>query len=252
MGWSKTCVFCGYNNFFIDSRQICNNCGRDLSKSPDGSKFQIEENEWAIIQELEKLVGSEVEDAERLELLVDDDESGFRLVADGAHVIGLDVHGYQLQSLPDTLGKLTKLKRLDISQIELEVLPESFGELSQLVDLNLSGNQFTSLPLVICKLVLLKELNLEDNELTSLPESIGQLGALKELNLTGNKLAWIPDTIGNLQSLETLVLMENPLKKLPPSLLLMKSLKKIWIDKRLATDEVTKQLLKQNVTVKLM
>ena len=68
---------------------------------------------------------------------------------DEAHRTGaveLSLGGLGLTSLPDSIGRLSKLETLDLLDNKLTALPESIGQLSQLRRLDLGGNQLTTLP----------------------------------------------------------------------------------------------------------
>src|SRR5258708_6370856 len=91
-------------------------------------------------------------------------------------VVALNLSG--LDSLPDSIGRLTKLKRFSLSN-ELTSLPESIGTLTQL-----------------------RRLNVCTNRLTSLPESLSQLNRLTYFHISSNRLGVLPDWIGRLPELE--------------------------------------------------
>src|SRR5258706_3608829 len=98
----------------------------------------------------------------------------------------LDLRSMALTELPESIGQLTKLKKLDLSwgykdekqKNQLATLPDSLGQLTQLTELNLSDNQLTALPDSLGQLMQLQSLNLSDNQLTALPDSLGQLTQL--------------------------------------------------------------------------
>ncbi len=83
--------------------------------------------------------------------------------------------------------QISHVTKLDLSFNQLESIPDSISKLTNLQDLNLESNQFRFLPESIGSLTNLKNLNLSFNNLTFLPESIGSLTNLHTLNLSFNK-----------------------------------------------------------------
>ena len=93
--------------------------------------------------------------------------------------IELDLRSMALTELPESIGQLTKLKKLalgidyskkDRKQNQLTTLPESLGQLMQLTSLNISNNQLTALPESLGQLQNLERFDLYSNKLTSLPK----------------------------------------------------------------------------------
>ncbi|MBQ9683778.1 MAG: DUF2971 domain-containing protein [Neisseriaceae bacterium] len=107
-----------------------------------------------------------------------------------------------LITLPDSIGKLTKLNKLRLYVCEnLTTLPESIGKLYQLEELCLNECfSLTELPESIGKLTQLTELNLSCCEkLKRLPENIGDLTQLCYMSLhLCRSLVSLPESIGNL------------------------------------------------------
>ena len=137
---------------------------------------------------------------------------------DLSHVYSKKEEKNQLTVLPPSLGQLTQLTELDLSSNQLTTLPDSLGQLSQLTNLNLSNNGLTALPDSLGQLTQLTSLNLSKNQLTSLPPSLGQLTLLTSLDLSRNQLTSLPDSLGQLTQLTELSLSSNQLTTLPPSL----------------------------------
>ena len=139
----------------------------------------------------------------------------------------LDLRGMGLSELPESLGRLTSLRRLDLgcyrsrsreTDNQLVVLPESLGQLTQLQSLDLAGNQLVALPESLGQLTQLQSLDLAGNQLVALPESLGQLTQLQSLNLSFNQLAALPESLAGLTQLHKLDLSGNQLVALPESL----------------------------------
>lgn len=134
-------------------------------------------------------------------------------------------------SLPDEVGRFTRLKALSLHDTLVENLPDSIGELSQLRELvvsyqhpsyfrHLIGERcpLCRIPETISSLQKLETLDLSGNSIRALPEAIGDLKALKILRLAGCPLTALPESIGKLANLEVLDLSGCPLKRLPESL----------------------------------
>eukprot|EP00729_Bicosta_minor_P032704 gene32704-biopygen26504 len=138
-----------------------------------------------------------------------------KMLADGTlHTYADDVlnlTGSKIETLPDSLGKLTHLKTLNLEQCDnLETLPETgVAGLVNLEVLDLgSCTKLKQLPQSIAKLTKLKTLNLVDCEnLETLPETgVAGLVNLEALNLQScyEKLKQLPQSIAKLTKLKTL------------------------------------------------
>src|SRR5271166_6563639 len=110
-------------------------------------------------------------------------------------------------------------RTLDLALLELNTLPEAIGRLSKLQELDLPSNQLSTVPKAIGQLSKLQELDLSRNQLSTLPEAIGQLSKLQELDLSRNRLSTLPDAVERLERLEKLFLHGNPGLGLPDEVL---------------------------------
>jgi hypothetical protein len=124
------------------------------------------------------------------------------------HVTELNLSKNKLSgSIPESLGKLSKLKDLILHENQLSgSIPESLGKLSNLEVLILHENQLSgSIPESLGKLSNLEGLILHENQLSgSIPESLGNLSNLKVLLLHNNKLCGdIPLSLVNLNKIKT-------------------------------------------------
>jgi internalin A len=108
------------------------------------------------------------------------------------HLKRLFLHNNQLTELPEFIGRLVKLDTLFADNSGLKVLPKSIGQLTQLSYLVLSANQLTELPESIGQLARLRELYLSENQLAALPESLRNLTQLEKLDLHGNSALGLP------------------------------------------------------------
>jgi len=131
----------------------------------------------------------------------------------------LDLSDLGLTRLPESIERLSRLRRLDLSSNKLTALPESIGTLTHLQHIYLSANQLSMLPEAIGRLAHLQHLDLGGNQLTTLPESIGALSQLRVLDLTNGMLKSLPESIRKLSSLQELYLHEQPYLGLPPEIL---------------------------------
>jgi len=77
----------------------------------------------------------------------------------------------------------------------IQELPTSLGKLTRLKKLILKRNNLESLPYTIEKLTLLKQLDLSHNNFSKFPEIIGSLRSLEILNLKHNKVQVIPEQL---------------------------------------------------------
>jgi len=100
----------------------------------------------------------------------------------------LDLSGFKLTELPESMGQLTQLRTLSLANNQLTALPEWLGQLTQLKTLSLANHQLTALPESMGQLTQLQYLSLDNNQLTALPESMGQLTQLQMLSLLNNPL----------------------------------------------------------------
>lgn len=137
-------------------------------------------------------------------------EIGFQIWRDGRLVslsTGEDRYGsfgYQLRTLPPSLGDLDALEELDLHTNRIAALPDSLGALSRLRVLRVQQNALAGLPAAIGSLARLEELSLGENAITELPPSVGSLGALEELHVNDNPLSRLPDSVGSLSRLRVL------------------------------------------------
>ena len=126
---------------------------------------------------------------------------------------------YELKYLSPEIQKLTKLEDFGISQSTIEEFPDIVLKLTNLKRLYLAHSRITKIPDEIDKLINLEDLNVSSNYLiTKIPDTIGNLTKLKTLQVDYNILTEIPDTIGNLTNLETLYLNNNKLTKIPDTI----------------------------------
>jgi len=99
--------------------------------------------------------------------------------------------GYNLVSVPSTIGLLTSLTKIHLCINHLSTIPPEIGDLKFLKKLCLNKNNLLTLPPEIKKLTSLKKLILYANRLSAIPLEIGKLVAenrLIHVDLRGNNL----------------------------------------------------------------
>ena len=84
-----------------------------------------------------------------------------------------------LETLPDSLCRMTSLRSLYLYRNKLSTLPASVGQLENLTILDLDGNQLTNLPLALGRCVQLTRLGLNENKLQEFPPFIESLTRLE-------------------------------------------------------------------------
>ncbi len=94
------------------------------------------------------------------------------------HIEWLDLSNNLLQTLPESITKLTNLSSLYLYSNQLSTLPESITKLTNLTSLNLSSNQLSTLPESITKLTNLTALDLSNIPFTSPPQEVIEKGIL--------------------------------------------------------------------------
>ena len=121
--------------------------------------------------------------------------------------------------LPPDLGDFWKdLESLNLARNRLKSLPASLCKMERLKRLFLSGNEldFDGIPSGIGKLANLQVFDASYNNLEVIPEGVVRCGRLKRLLLSHNRLITLPDAIHLLSDIEKLDLSENPNLVMPP------------------------------------
>jgi len=104
----------------------------------------------------------------------------------------LDLRGFGLATIPDSIGKLESLRTLTLSENQITMIPEWLGTLTNLRLLALDHNRIADIPESVCHLPELQVLNLEHNRLTTLQECLLKMPKLRHLHLYGNPGLGIP------------------------------------------------------------
>lgn len=108
----------------------------------------------------------------------------------------LDLSDNLMKAIPDALLQ-ESLISLNLSNNEIVKIPESIGRLSKIRELNLSFNNITEIPESIGLLTNLRKLDLSGNQIVDLPKGISKLDKLTHLNLNGNPIGDVPPEIAN-------------------------------------------------------
>ena len=106
------------------------------------------------------------------------------ITTDHAPLFSLKISDNALTTIPDSFGKLSKLKELDLSRNMLQTFPYALSTLTCLRELELSSNNIKELPSFCNNLVSLEELNLRYNDVRTLPDHMDGLIRLKKIDLS--------------------------------------------------------------------
>jgi Leucine-rich repeat (LRR) protein len=149
-----------------------------------------------------------------LDWLIDDldDEfnlSGLEQIKSANYLIVkyLDLQGesqnWQKEIKLEDIFKCTNLEFLDLSRnYNLQALPDDIGKLQNLIELKFSGGSLKKLPDAICNLKNLEILELSYQSFRTLPAKIGNLTQLKRLSLYWNShLRRLPKSFAQLKEL---------------------------------------------------
>ena len=139
-------------------------------------------------------------------------------LADSLEILNLS--GNQLNSLPDDLTRLHKLRILFCSNNAFTAMPASIGSCANLEMVGFKANRIRQLPAEALP-PKLRWLILTDNQLEAVPDEIGRCAWLQKLMLAGNQLQALPETLANCIRLELLRIAANRLPALPEWLLTM-------------------------------
>ncbi|XP_030449000.1 disease resistance protein RPV1-like [Syzygium oleosum] len=132
----------------------------------------------------------------------------------------LSMDGSELTTLPDSIGRLEKLKQLSLRDCRLMwKLPDAIEKLTSLENLDLSSTGIDKLPRAIGNMQNLKTLKMDGSFIRKFPQSIGTLKKLEEIHASRcRSLAKIPEEIKGLSRLRILVLSHTNIRSLPESI----------------------------------
>lgn len=133
-------------------------------------------------------------------------------LADSLEVLNLS--GNALDTLPDDLHRLHRLRVLFCSDNRFTTLPESIGRCSGLDIVGFKANRIRTMPANALP-PSLRWLILTDNEIEQLPDSLGACTRMQKLMLAGNRLRTLPDSMARFEQLELLRISANRFETLP-------------------------------------
>ncbi|WP_028452018.1 leucine-rich repeat-containing protein kinase family protein [Chitinilyticum aquatile] len=142
-------------------------------------------------------------------------------LADSLEVLNLS--GNRLDSLPDELPRLTRLKVIFCSDNRFTTLPAVLGRCPQLEMIGFKANAISHIPDDALP-PRLRWLTLTDNAITALPETIGDCPRLAKLLLAGNRLESLPGALQHCRKLALLRIAANQFSTLPDWLAAMPEL----------------------------
>ncbi len=137
-------------------------------------------------------------------------------LADSLEVLNLS--GNSLDTLPDDLARLSKLRVLFCSENRFSQLPEVLSSCVQLEMVGFKANRIREVSAAAISPGL-RWLILTDNQIAALPDSIGNCARLQKLMLAGNQLEVLPEAMGGCVGLELLRISANRFQALPEWLL---------------------------------
>jgi hypothetical protein len=163
---------------------------------------------------LERLRAGRLAGARRLDLsdgLAEFPREIFEL-ADSLEI--LDLSGNALDSLPDDLHRLHRLRVLFCSDNRFTALPEALGRCQRLEMVAFKANRVAQVPPASLPPGL-RWLILTDNRIESLPDELGRRPRLQKLMLAGNRLTALPDSMAACRALELVRISANRFEALP-------------------------------------
>lgn len=136
----------------------------------------------------------------------------------------LNISGNRIRNLPCAIGNLEELEMLNAAENVLDDLPTSFAMCTEMRRLNISGNRLATVPACIIRLEQLEELKMGANNISRLPSEVSNLRKLRVLFLGGNQLQSLPESLCTLDNLTALNVSGNQLSSLPESMGQLQSL----------------------------
>lgn len=157
----------------------------------------------------------------------------------------LDLTGNQLDSLPDDLSKLHKLRIIFCSSNRFTHLPEVLGKCQNLSMIGFKANKIQTCADSAIPTSNLRWLILTDNALTKLPDTVGNCKNMQKLMLAGNQLSELPESLANCGKLELLRISANRFESLPEWLFALPKLSWLAYAGNPFSDRIEKQSIAQ-------
>ncbi len=126
----------------------------------------------------------------------------------------LDLSGNALETLPDDLPRLIRLRILFASNNAFTTLPAVLGSCPSLTMIGFKANRIKTVPADALPAGL-RWLILTDNAVDTLPAEIGRCTRLQKLMLAGNRLTALPQALSACTALELVRIAANRLPALP-------------------------------------
>ncbi|RKO96424.1 L domain-like protein, partial [Caulochytrium protostelioides] len=126
-----------------------------------------------------------------------------------------------LESLPEEICQMKRLKILDVTHNQLTTLPRGIDRMTQLRQLYLSYNRLTCEAFAVEDMTSLplQVLHLASNDLPDLPESFMAFqSSLEVLDVSYNALITLPEWLGQFERLSFLNIAHNRLRTITPAL----------------------------------
>jgi hypothetical protein len=126
----------------------------------------------------------------------------------------LNLSGNALDTLPDDLHRLHRLRVLFCSDNRFTTLPEAIGRCTGLDIVGFKANRIRVVPAGSLP-PSLRWLILTDNQIEDLPDALGRCTRMQKLMLAGNRLRALPDSMAAFERLELLRISANRFETLP-------------------------------------
>ena len=173
-------------------------------------KGEVEAEALPVIEKMWGLCMLEIENAGELDL-----EEVLGVIRLHSKVEYLSISNSTEGSLPESVGKLTRLRELDLRSNGFSDLPPEMTALKNLQNLSLAGNQLTEIPTFLSDLPALEHLDLYHNQIRTLPTGSLNLPAVEKLDLGKNPLKSIQFEASDLPKVEILRIGEAKLREIP-------------------------------------
>ncbi len=176
---------------------------KEYTETKDYLGVKLLTSDYLALKHIEELINKKVELSVNK---VDSETFGFAYKNNRVTELGL--YNLEMTSLPESIGKLTKLQKLVLNKNQLKSLPKSTGNLTNLQQMELLDNQLISLPESIIKLEKLTHLKIEVGMLKSRTKKIDEWLSSKLLYF--NNVELLGKDCLTLMKLEELINTEIP------------------------------------------